>query len=160
VQVGVPLQVYRELADTFVAKFLGNPPMNLFKVSLEASADGVAARFGHHVLPLPAMDVTKLTAYINQTVILGIRPEDLSEIRPQDRHQHPNGFTARVAAVEALGAETVLIMEIEAVDEVVRARLDRDSTARLGDEICIEADVNRVHLFDPESSWVIACRRQ
>jgi hypothetical protein len=51
-------------------------------------------------------------------------------------------------------------MEIEAVDEVVRARLDRDSTARLGDEICIEADVNRVHLFDPESSQAIACRRQ
>ncbi len=118
----------------------------------------MAARFGHHVLALPAMDVAKLTAYINQTVILGIRPEDLSEIGPQDRHQHPNGFTARVAAVEALGAETVLITEIEAVDEVVRARLDRDSTARLGDEICIEADVNRVHLFDPESSQAIAFR--
>lgn len=159
VQVGVPLQVYREPADTFVAKFLGNPPMNLIKVRLEASADGVAARFGHHVLPLPAMDVAKLTAYMNQTVILGIRPEDLSEIQPQDRHQHPNGFTARVEAVEALGAETVLITEIEAVDEVIRARLGRDSTARLGDEICIEADVNRVHLFDPDSSRSIACRK-
>ncbi len=57
VQVGVPLQVYREPADTFVAKFLGNPPMNLFEVRLESSADGVAARFRHHILPLPAMDV-------------------------------------------------------------------------------------------------------
>ena len=132
--------------------------MNLFNVRLEASADGVAARFGNHALPLPAMDATKLTAYMNRTVIFGIRPEDLSEIQAQDRHQQPNGFTVRVAAVEALGAETVLITEIEAVDEVVRARLDRDSTARLGDEICIEVDVNRVHLFDPESFQAIACR--
>jgi len=83
-----------------------------------------------------------------------------SEIQPQDRHQHPNGITARVAAVEALGAETVLITEIEAIDEAVRARLDRDSPVRLGDEICIGADINRVHLFDPKSSQAIACRRQ
>jgi len=158
VQLGVPLQVYREPADTFVAKFLGNPPMNLFNARLEASGDGVAARFGNRVIPLPAMDAAKLTAYMDRTVIVGIRPEDLSEIRSQDRHEHPNSFTARVAAVEALGAETLLILEIEEVEEIVRARFDRDSTARLGDEICINADVDRVHLFDPESSRSIACR--
>lgn len=158
VQVGVPLQVYREPADTFVAKFLGNPPMNLFKARLEASGNGVTARFGDNILPLPAMDTTKLTAYMDRTVIFGIRPEDLGEIQSQKQQDQPNSFMARVAMVEALGAETVLIIEIEGVEDMVRARLDRDSTARLGDEICIEADVNRVHLFDPDSSLAIACR--
>ena len=159
VQVGVPLQVYREPADTFVAKFLGNPPMNLFKARLEASGNGVTARFGNNILPLPAMDTTTLTAYIDRTVIFGIRPEDLGESQSQKQQDQPNSFMARVAVVEALGAETLLILEIEGVEDMVRARLDRDSTARLGDEICIEADVNRVHLFDPDSSLAIACRR-
>jgi len=66
--------------------------------------------------------------------------------------------TARVPAVEALGAETLLVMEIEAVEEIIRARLARDCAARLGNEISINADVNRVHLFDPKSSRSIPCR--
>ena len=128
---------------------------------LESITRGTLYIDGQAMNHIPAKDrdiAMVFQSYMNRTVIFGIRPEDLSEIQAQDRHQQPNGFTTRVAAVEALGAETVLITEIEAVDEVVRARLDRDSTARLGDEICIEVDVNRVHLFDPESSQAIACR--
>ena len=36
VQIGRPLDVYRNPADTFVARFLGNPPMNLLQGRLEA----------------------------------------------------------------------------------------------------------------------------
>src|SRR5205814_5022364 len=36
VQIGRPLEVYRKPADTFVAKCLGNPPMNLLNGRLEA----------------------------------------------------------------------------------------------------------------------------
>ena len=132
--------------------------MNLIEARLEATGNGAAARFGHHVLALPNVDATKLTPYMDQTIIFGIRPEDLSENLSQDRHEHPASFTARVTAVEALGAETLLVMEIDEVEEIVRARLDRDSTARLGDTVHIDADVSRVHLFDPESSRAIACR--
>ena len=158
VQVGEPLQVYREPADTFVAKFLGNPPMNLFNARLEASAGEVAARFGQFVLPLPALDASKLSDYLDRQVVVGIRPEDLSEIQPSIPQQPQTGFKARVATVEALGAETLLILEIDGIEEMVRARLDRDSPARLGDEILIRVDVNRVHLFDPETSRSIKCR--
>ena len=35
VQIGKPLEVYRNPADTFVARFLGNPPMNLLAGRLE-----------------------------------------------------------------------------------------------------------------------------
>jgi len=66
--------------------------------------------------------------------------------------------TARVSAVEALGAKTLLVMEIEGVEAIIRARLDRDCAARLGNDICINADVKKVHLFDPESSRAITCR--
>src|ERR1700720_2626024 len=36
VQIGAPLEVYRNPADMFVARFLGSPPMNLLKGRLEA----------------------------------------------------------------------------------------------------------------------------
>ena len=44
VQIGRPLEVYRNPADTFVAKFLGNPPMNLLKGRLDVHGGQVVAR--------------------------------------------------------------------------------------------------------------------
>ena len=47
VQVGPPLEVYRNPANTFVAGFLASPPMNLLPARLEAdAAGGVAATHG------------------------------------------------------------------------------------------------------------------
>ena len=40
VQIGKPLEVYRNPADTFVARFLGNPPMNLMAARLERQGAG------------------------------------------------------------------------------------------------------------------------
>ena len=50
VQVGPPLEVYREPANTFVASFLGNPPMNLLpaRVAEGNGAAGGQARRGDH----------------------------------------------------------------------------------------------------------------
>jgi len=51
VQEGRPLELYRYPADTFVAKFLGTPPMNLFPAVLEVTAGKAAVRFGNHFDP-------------------------------------------------------------------------------------------------------------
>src|SRR5438093_1682296 len=46
VQVGPPLEVYANPADTFVASFLGNPPMNLVKSTIAPDEGGLAAWIG------------------------------------------------------------------------------------------------------------------
>ncbi len=159
VQVGEPLKVYREPADTFVAKFLGNPPMNLLSARLEIAGQNVAVRFGDHFLPLPVLDPSKLARYIDRTVIFGIRPEDLHESSPELSRKQTTSFSTRVEAVEALGAETLLILALEGADDFMRARLDRDTVARVGDTLPIHIDTDKVYLFDPESTGVIKCRR-
>ncbi|HWP65431.1 MAG TPA: ATP-binding cassette domain-containing protein, partial [Candidatus Limnocylindria bacterium] len=50
-QVGTPREVYERPADTFVAGFLGSPPMNLFP----AVHDDSALVIGGERLPLPAL---------------------------------------------------------------------------------------------------------
>ena len=78
VQVGAPMEVYRNPADTFVAGFLASPPMNL----LDAPDRGrdrqrLAVVCGGLRLPLaPAPD-----GWREREVILGIRPEDIGERR-------------------------------------------------------------------------------
>ncbi len=49
-QIGTPAEVYDEPADTFVATFLGSPPMNLV-----TGADGITGFRPEHFLPAPAV---------------------------------------------------------------------------------------------------------
>ena len=39
-QIGAPLDVYWNPADTFVARFLGSPPMNFFNTQIASAAGG------------------------------------------------------------------------------------------------------------------------
>jgi multiple sugar transport system ATP-binding protein len=72
-QVGAPADVYDRPASTFVATFVGSPPMNLLRGE---AADGL---FRH---PAAAADVAVAAA---GPVILGQRPEELSLARMGDR---------------------------------------------------------------------------
>lgn len=159
VQVGEPLEVYRNPADTFVAKFLGNPPMNLFSAHLESSGDDVAIKFGNHTVSLSSLDPLKLAPYINRPIIVGIRPEDIFERQPSHLKSPHAKISVKVAAVEALGPETLLILDIDGVEEVFRARLDRDCIARVGKKMSILVNTDEIHLFDPDSNRAIDCCR-
>src|ERR1041384_3565254 len=54
VQVGEPLEVYRRPVNTFVASFLGNPPMNLMKGIVTDGTGGRQIRIGAASFSLPA----------------------------------------------------------------------------------------------------------
>ena len=157
VQVGEPLKDYRYPAETFVARFLGNPPMNLFPALLEKMDEGLGVRVGGgELLRLPNVAPAALVDYVGKTVIFGIRPEDLYEHTPGHLEVGPSvSFEARVSTVEALGAETLVVLEIEGVEDVFRARLGRESKARVGDRVTVFMDTHAVHLFDPQSTKAI-----
>ena len=71
VQMGRPLDVYRNPADTFVAKFLGNPPMNLLQGHLEAQDGHPVARIAGSTIALPRRTATALGKHddVSQLVI-------------------------------------------------------------------------------------------
>jgi ABC-type sugar transport system ATPase subunit len=149
VQVGEPIEVYRNPVDTFVASFLASPPMNLLAARLEDGAEPAAVH-GALRLPLPAALAAGAAAYRGRPVILGLRPEDMyaepaAGLVPAD---------VKVIAVEALGPETVLVSEIAGGAEIA-SRLGRDFTARVGGTQRLYVDPRRLHLFDPESTNAI-----
>ncbi|HET6521470.1 MAG TPA: ATP-binding cassette domain-containing protein, partial [Geminicoccaceae bacterium] len=152
VQLGPPLEVYRDPADTFVARFLGNPPMNLVPAAVSRDGDGPAARLGARTLPLRGWSPAALPT---SEPILGIRPEDLYEVRPAGIAGPFALVPARVDAVEPLGAETLLVVTLEGTGEEVTARVGRDSRARPGDLLELHLDLSAVHLFDPATARAI-----
>jgi multiple sugar transport system ATP-binding protein len=145
VQIGTPLDVYREPADTFVARFLGNPPMNLFEARYEGA---VGLRLEGANVPLPNWPSDVLDGLDGKTVTLGIRPEDLYET-PKEVPIGPAILVdVRVDAVESLGAETLLLLTLGLASPELIARIGRNTSVRAGDRTQMALDTAAIHLFD------------
>ena len=156
VQIGRPLEVYRNPADTFVARFLGNPPMNLLKGRLEARGGRAVACFAGCSVELTARvaaSMMSMAPYFGREVIVGIRPEDFYEIPPAGAPLAR--LPASVAVVEPLGAETLLVLASTGADGELIARIGRDTTLRGGDRLEIALDPAAIHLFDPVTTKAI-----
>ncbi len=155
VQVGEPLEVYRNPANTFVAGFLASPPMNLMELRLTADPSGalVLEREGFR-LKLAADAAPGYRAHAGKPVILGIRPEDIHDQPARPEWQPVEGAAV---ALEALGAETVLVLGLGGPGAVeLSARLPRDFRAPIGSRQRLYLDPGEVHLFDPETTNVIS----
>ncbi|EZP77174.1 ABC transporter [Parageobacillus genomosp. 1] len=98
-QIGAPLDIYNHPANTFVASFIGAPPMNLAEAKVLESLllfnGGRAIRF-HRLLPSST-----------QQIIVGVRPEHIRLAKSGDDH-----FVAKVVNVEILGTETLVTFEL------------------------------------------------
>jgi multiple sugar transport system ATP-binding protein len=148
VQIGAPLEVYRNPVNTFVARFLGNPPMNLVPVRLGQ----FSARLGNVSIPLRAWSEESLGQ--TRSVLLGIRPEDLYETPPRPGDDLVP-IAAQVSAVEPLGAETLLVLTLDGDGTDIIARIGRDTRLRIGERATILLDTTTVHLFDQITTQVI-----
>ena len=72
VQVGSPLEVYRNPANLFVAGFLASPPMNLIQARIAISDSRPALQCGELSLPIPSAYATDSMPSVGTPVVLGI----------------------------------------------------------------------------------------
>src|SRR3954462_14693483 len=100
-QLGAPMEVYDRPATLFAARFIGSPPMNL--IEAEVTNGHLTAAGG---LKIAAPEGLQR----GQKVIAGVRPERLSVSDSAD----PDSVPARIVSREALGDETIYVVECEA----------------------------------------------
>ena len=151
-QIGAPLDVYWNPADTFVARFLGSPPMNLFRVGLAGDKARAGAESTVVEAPLTRWAPATLNA-AGPEVTLGVRAEDLHLDRAAAGHD-PGSLVGRIFAVEPLGAETLLVLDVEGGAECT-ARLPRNTRAGIGERVELFFAPGAVHLFDSSSGRAI-----
>lgn len=150
-QVAAPLEIYQHPANTFVATFIGSPPMNLVTGSVEG--EGEALYFVNHDengrLRLPSAQAETLRNYVGRPIILGIRAEDVA-IVPEGRAANgAETFTVEVDVVEPMGAETYVTARWNGQSMI--ARIANDFLPRAGAQLRLEARSERLHFFDPTS---------
>src|SRR5438067_5370744 len=81
-QVAPPQELYDRPVNLFVAGFIGSPAMNMLEARVERGGGGVSAVAGSQRVDLGAETLSArpaLEQYVGQTVVLGIRPEDLED---------------------------------------------------------------------------------
>ncbi len=160
-QIGAPQDVYDHPANVFVAGFIGSPPMNLLSGSIRdgqvSAGDLVFSRAG----------------VADADVVVGIRPEGLRPVGPEDPGP---GFELHVDVVEPLGDEvmvhgtvsaqdagvqiepeeaTLLADAVEEDRAAVTVRLEPDVRPAPGSSVHLSVDPTGVHLFDAASGLAI-----
>ncbi|MET3914640.1 multiple sugar transport system ATP-binding protein [Variovorax sp. OAS795] len=132
-QVGTPLELYDHPANQFVAQFIGMPSMNM--VAASAIPSFSAATGGR----LP------------DDGFLGVRPEGL---RVHPKQTTAAGVPGRVELIEALGADTLIHVDVGGVPLI--ARQNERTPLHAGDDVAVELDPSVLHLFNREGRAVSA----
>jgi multiple sugar transport system ATP-binding protein len=154
VQVGPPTDVYLHPRDTFVASFLGSPPMNLLPGTLERDGGVRLTGAPDALLLLPrALSAVAERAGVT-SVIVGLRPEDGAAVVVDDSAVVPPGaLTGVVELVEPLGHQQLLHLRIGTLAVTVQgAARERPP---LGVKVVLRADANNLHLFDAATGKAI-----
>ena len=151
-QIGTPDEVYNRPSNTFVARFIGSPPMNQIPVDVQ---DGQATFIEAPGLPNVAAEGLDDGEYL-----LGIRPE-----RIRLGFDRTSGIPCEVAFFEVLGAESIVGFRL-GLHEGDRGRLTggegevflakREGTARfeVGSRVRISFDDDAITWFDRDSGVV------
>jgi multiple sugar transport system ATP-binding protein len=145
-QIGTAHEIYERPANMFVASFLGNPPINYLKGDLVHSGDVLRFRRGQVDLAIPPALAARLGTFKGGQVCIGMRAEDVDE-----RGEPPAGraVRGRVTSVLPVGSDQFLGMELEG--EELFFRVGKDVRHATGEVAALAVDVNRLHIFDPDS---------
>ena len=145
-QLGTPNEIYNDPANQFVAGFMGSPPMNFIPCPVTETGE-LVVRLSDQERRLVIPQQAALVEQQIQSVILGLRPEMLTEPKPEKTGQWIETFTMHFDVTEPMGADTIAIGEWNGVE--VLARLSPEAGLAAGRDTPIQVDFSKAVLFDP-----------
>jgi len=147
-QVGPPTELYHRPATKFVAGFIGSPAMNFIPGRLEAASGALNIHLADGIiLPVPEARAARYASHAGQPVLFGIRPEHLTEVRPNDHRPHLAQLAVPPDVVEPMGMET--LVHFRSLGAEFCARIDPAMPAEPGVPLSLAADMSQMHLIDP-----------
>ena len=150
-QVGPPREVFEQPYNTFVAGFLGTPPMNLLKGTLDPEEPLAYVKGGE--VGVPEYLYGKARRLGLEEVVIGFRPE-FTRIALE-----PPGIPGKIYTLEPLGKDLLVVVEVgeEGEEELVRIVSDYTLAKKLqgairnGETVYIRPLKDYVRIFNPEN---------
>ena len=129
-QLDAPAKIYNDPANLFVAQFIGSPPMNIVKGSLE----------GSNFLVQDTKIVVPMKGKIEKAV-LGVRPEDCAITTAAK-----GALKGTVYTTELIGDHTLVTMKIG--NDFLTVKAAKDYTARSGEVVGVAFATGQLFVFD------------
>lgn len=145
--------MYRNPVNSFVAAFVGTPPMNFFEGTLDRGGSGLEFVEGSsdpsgkpYRLAVPAAKASRVESFIGKPIVLGLRPQMLTH-RADEAAAGPS-MTMQVKVVEPLGDQMDVACSTPKHGHVV-ARLHAFDGVKAGQSITLAVDMDAAHFFEP-----------
>jgi multiple sugar transport system ATP-binding protein len=151
-QYGSPDEVYNRPRNTFVAGFMGSPPMNLLAGGISQSNGSIRFSADNFEQVLPAR-LAQAARRVSDSghVFLGVRPDSVF-VRADGADSPVRDvacFAAPVYIQEPLGSDQFLTLDVGGTH--IKVRTNPDLQVRVGDRLDVAFDPNKLHLFDADS---------
>src|ERR1700737_3337309 len=153
-QIGTPNELYHKPATRFVASFIGSPAMNFIPCRLEDVGGKLNVRLTDRIaFPLPPARAARYQAVPRtDKLLLGIRPEHITETRPQPE-PGIEAFDTVLDVTEPMGMETLIYFTLEGAQ--ICGRVNPNAGARDGGPLRLAVDLNNMHLLNEVTGVVL-----
>jgi multiple sugar transport system ATP-binding protein len=132
-----------------VAGFIGSPSMNFLEVDVTRDGDVVRLKGDGIDIPLPERYVAGFKSFTGNKLVAGVRPEHLDV-----KAEGPSGkLEGNADVVEYLGNEELIHFSVGGHDIV--ALIGSEHRVKPGDDLTLHVPLEKVHLFDPESTLAL-----
>jgi multiple sugar transport system ATP-binding protein len=148
-QIDVPLTVYNNPANLFVAGFIGSPAINIVEGRLVSGSNALEFTCPDFTLPLTSRQSEVLAAYKDKEITLGIRPEDIYDSRFDSMAMEPCKIEVICEIVEPLGNEYIVYLKTKTHN--FTARFDPKDLPPKGQLFPVTLDMGKVHFFDKQT---------
>ncbi len=153
-QIDSPLNLYNYPNNKFVAGFIGSPSMNFVEgkviqngvVSFKSKAGDVSITLNNNYSD-------KLKPFINKSVWMGIRPEDIYDSASSSSVKNSSKINVKLEVVEPMGNEIFLYFPVDGEQFVSRIPARVEPEAGTMKELFL--DVDKLHFFDMESEKAV-----
>lgn len=157
-QVGTAQSLYAHPTNLFVACFIGSPPMNLLRASIETEGEQMFLQGQGFRVRVPEQLARRLYDRAGDDIVLGLRPEAICDPHYMANMDGPDPqtlVTGRVTAREYTGPDIYLHLALDSpigkVGQEIVARMDHRTNAWPPDKFTVAFDMEQMHAFDPRT---------
>ena len=129
-QIGSPKEIYNRPLNTFVASFIGSPPMNLIPISIRDKAS-----------ISPDLKFSKINIKDGKYT-LGFRAEDASI-------EKIGNFTGPIYSIELLGDSTIVTLNVK--NNLLHVKTSNNFSSKIGEIVSIKIPNDLCHFFDSKT---------
>lgn len=154
-QFDTPDRLYRRPANTFVAGFIGSPPMNFEPMQLESNGGRVTLRSDRFALSISDGDAQALARFGASKITVGIRPEHIVSEPIAGQLPAHTAIHTTIDVIEQLGPEQYVYLDIGGGETFV-ARMPPELALVHGEPLDVFILSDHLHFFDHESGNAIS----